>query len=193
MDSGTWIGLAALLVAILAIPTTIFATRQWGNRRARLEVEVSATPLLPAAARPGLLEVTYREIPVKEPYLVSVTLRNSGPRDVATKMFDGERSITAKFDQTFYGLTATQGGIEVASPGIGAEAAIVAVRPGLLKRGESWSFSAVTSGPVDVAVDAPLIDTDVRAVSPDDGSGATITLRVSAFGVTAEVPLRRRT
>lgn len=36
--------------------------------------------------------------------------------------------------------------------GIGAEAAIVAVRPGFLKRGESWSFSAVTSGPVDAAV-----------------------------------------
>lgn len=193
MDSGTWIGLAALLVAILAIPTTIFATRQWGTRRARLEVEVNATPLLPEDARPGLLEVTYRDIPVEEPYLVSVTLRNSGPRDVATKMFDGERSITAKFDQTFYGLTATQGGIGVTSPGIGAEAAIVAVRPGLLKRGESWSFSAVTSGPVDVSVDAPLIDTDVRAVSPAAGSGATITLRVSAFGVTAEVPLRRRT
>lgn len=177
MGSGTWIGLVALLVAILTIPTTIFATRQWGTRRARLEVEVNATPLLPEDARPGLLEVTYRDIPVKEPYLVSVTLRNSGPRDVATKMFDGDRSITAKFDQTFYGLTATQGGIEVTSPGIGAEAAIVAVRPGLLKRGESWSFSAVTSGPVDVAVDAPLIDTDVRAVSPAAGSGATITLR----------------
>lgn len=173
----------ALLVAILAIPTTIFATRQWGTRRARLEVEVNATPLLPEDARPGLLEVMYRDIPVKEPYLVSVTLRNSGPRDVATKMFDGGRSITAKFDQTFYGLTATQGGIEVTSPGIGAEAAIVAVRPGLLKRGESSSFSAVTSGPVDVAVDAPLIDTDVRAVSPAADSGATITLRVSAFGL----------
>ena len=64
--------------------------------------------------------------------------------------------------------------------------------PGLLKRGESWAFSAVTSGPVDVTVDAPLIDTDVCAVEPVDGSGATITLRVSAFGVTAEVPLRRR-
>lgn len=178
MESGIWIGLAALVVAILAIPTTIFATRQWGTRRARLEVEINATPLLPEDARPGLLEVTYRDIPVKEPYLVSVTLRNSGPRDVATKMFDGERSITAKFDQTFYGLTATQGGVKVMSPGIGAGAgAIVAVLPGLLKRGESWSFSAVTSGPVDVTVDAPLIDTDVRAVKPADGSGATITLR----------------
>lgn len=191
MDSGTWIGLAGLLVAILAIPTTIFAARQWGTRRARLEVEVNATPLLPEDARPGLLEVTYRDIPVKEPYLVSVTLRNTGPRDVATKMFDGERAITAKFNQTFYGMTATRGGIKVASPGIGAEGAIVAVRPGLLKRGESWSFSAVTSGPVDVDVDAPLIDTDVRAVSPADGSGAAITLKMSSFGVTAELPLRR--
>ena len=193
MDIVAWSGLLTLVFAVLAIPTTIFATRKWGNRRARLEVEVNATPLLPEDARPGLLEVTYRDIPVKEPYLVSVTLRNSGPRDVATQMFDGERPIRAKFDQTFYGLTSTKGNFKVTPPGIGAEAgAIVSVSPGLLKRGESWAFSAVTSGPVDVTVDAPLIDTDVCAVEPVDGSGATITLRVSAFGVTAEVPLRRR-
>ncbi|MBD2764458.1 hypothetical protein IEE91_04445 [Kocuria sp. cx-455] len=176
----------------MAIPTTIFATRQWGTRRAHLAVEVYANPLLPVDARSGLLEVTYRDIPVEEPHLVSVTLRNVGPRDVATKMFDGGRSITVKFDHTFYGITATQGDFEITSPGIGAkEGAIVSMSPGLLKRGESWSFSAVTSGPVDVTVDTPLIDTDVRAVERAEDSSSMITLKVSAFGVTAEIPLRR--
>ena len=46
---------------------------------------------------------------------MSVTLRNSGPRDVATQMFDGERSITAKFDQTFYGLTSAKGNFKAYS------------------------------------------------------------------------------
>lgn len=103
MDIVAWSGLLTLVFAVLAIPTTIFATRKWGNRRARLEVEVSATPLLPEDAPPGVLEVTYRDFPVKEPYLVSVTLYNSGPRDVSTQMFDGERPIRAKFNQTFTG------------------------------------------------------------------------------------------
>lgn len=193
MDVGSWFGLAALIVAIIAIPATVLATRQWGNRRARLDVEIEAIPLLPEDARPGVLEVTYRDIPVDEPHLVSVTFRNSGPRDLASEMFDGGRSITVKFDQIFYGLTAVQGGIKTQSPaiGIGAEDAVVSVHPGLLKRGESWSFSAVTTGPVDVTVDSPLIDTDIRAVAPTEGGRSAITLHVSVFGITADIPLRR--
>ncbi|AMY54369.1 hypothetical protein [Rhodococcoides fascians] len=193
MDAGTWLTLAALVVAILAVPATILATRHWGNRRARLDVEIDAIPLLPEGVRTGLLEVTYRDIPVRAPHLVIVTLRNSGPRDLASGMFDNGRSITVKFDQTFYGLTAVNGGVQTISPGIGARAneAIVCVKPALLKRGSSWSFSAVTTGPVEVNVDAPLIDTDVRAVASNNRGGTEITLRLSVLGITAEVPLRR--
>lgn len=192
MDAGTWLGLAALVVAILAIPATVLATRHWGNRRARLDVEIDATPLLPEGARPGLLEVTYRDIPVSEPHLVSVTFRNSGPRDITSGMFGNGRSIAVRFDQVFYGLTAVQGGFKVDSPAIGTRAgAAVSVLPGLLKRGESWSFNAVTTGPLEVTVDAPLVDTDVRTVAPVEESRTAVTLRVSAFGITAEVPLRR--
>lgn len=193
MDAGTWLGLAALVVAILAIPATVLATRHWGNRRARLDVQIDATPLLPEGARPGLLEMTYRDIPVSEPHLVSVALRNSGPRDLASGMFDNGRSITVRFDQTFYGLTAVNGGMQIVSPGVGASAddAIVLVRPALLKRGAVWSFSAVTTGPVEVSVDAPLIDTDVRAVDPVKEGRTEIPLRLSVLGITAEVPLRR--
>jgi hypothetical protein len=193
VDTGSWLGLTALVVAIIAIPAAALATRQWGNRRARVEVEIHATSLLPEDARPGVLEMTYKGIPVTRPHLVSVTLRNSGPRDLASEMFDGGRSVTVKFDQTLYGLTAVQGGINTRSPAIGTSGsgATVVVQPGLLKRGESWSFSAVTNGPVIVTVDAPLIDTDVRAVAPAEGSRTVITLRLSVFGISAEVPLRR--
>lgn len=193
MDAGTWLGLAALVVAILAIPATILATRRWGNRRARLDVEIDAIPLLPEGVGSALLEVTYRDIPVSAPHLVTVMLRNSGPRDLASGMFDNGRSITVKFDQTFYGLTAVNGGVQTISPGIGSRAdeAVVRVKPALLKRGSSWSFSAVTTGPVEVEVDAPLIDTDVRAIASNNRGGAEIMLRLSVRGITAEVPLRR--
>jgi hypothetical protein len=47
-----------------------------GNRRARVEFAFTSIPLLPANTGEGLLEVTYRDIPVKNPHLVSVALRN---------------------------------------------------------------------------------------------------------------------
>ncbi|MCC9068266.1 hypothetical protein [Arthrobacter cryoconiti] len=161
----SWFGLAAFVVATVAIPAAVLATRYWGNRRACPEMEIHATPLLPKNARPGLLEVTYGDIPLDEPHLVPVTLRNSGPRDLSSGMLDGGRSITVKFDQTFCGLTAVHGGIETRSPAIGASA-VVSVGPGVLKCGESWSFSAVTTGPGDVTVGAPRIITDVQAAVP---------------------------
>lgn len=193
MEAGTWLGGAGLIVAILTIAVTVLATRHWGNRRARLDVEIDAIPLLPGGVGPGLLEVTYKGIPVSAPHLVTVALRNTGPRDLASGMFDNGRSIAVRFDQTFYGLTAANGGVQAIAPAVGASAdqAIVSVGPALLKRGTSWSFSAVTTGPVGVNVDAPLIDTDVRAIASANEGGTELTLRLSVLGITAEVPLRR--
>lgn len=193
MDTAAWLGIAGLVVAIIAIPVAVWAAREWGSRRARVDLEIVSTPLLPGDARSGLLEMTFRDFPVPEPHLVSVTFRNSGPRDLASGMFDDGRPITVKFDQTFYGLTAANGGVDTLSPAIGARGddAILYVRPGLLKRSASWSFSAVTTGPVEVTVDAPLIDTDVRAIAPATEGRTDITLRLSVLGVTAEIPLRR--
>lgn len=193
-DLGIWIGGAALVAAIIGIPTTVFATRQWGSRRARLDILVEATSLLPEHADPGLLEVTFGDIPVEEPHLVTVTFRNSGPRDLSSETFDGGRSIAVAFDQTFYGLTSVLGGISTVEPPIGSgpERARVDVEPGLLKRGEAWGFSAVTTGPVQVTIDAPLIDTDVRRVAPVGGDRPNTTIRLSVMGITAELPLPRR-
>jgi hypothetical protein len=45
----------------------MWATRQWGTRGARIEVAVSATPLLPDHGI-GLLKITYRGIDVENPH-----------------------------------------------------------------------------------------------------------------------------
>lgn len=190
MGLAEWLALAALVVAAMAVPITIWATRRWGNRSARLEVSVTSAPLLPADVRHGLLVVTYRDVAVARPHLVSVSLRNTGPRDVSSEMFDGGRAIAIGFDQTFYGLTETKGSpLTVAAP-VGAPAgpALVQLGPGLLKRGERWTFSAVTTGPVEVAIDAPLVDTHLRYESPDEGRA--ITVRMSVLGLSVEVPIR---
>jgi hypothetical protein len=161
-----WVGVAALIVAVIAVPITVWATRQWGNRRAKIEFYVDSVSLMPANARAGLLEITYRDIPVQDPHLVTIGLRNTGPRDVTAAMFHDGEAISLTFNQTFYGLTQVKGNVKAHSRAIGTPAAESAInlQPALLKRGDEWSVSAVLSGPVEVKVDAPLVDTDVKQV-----------------------------
>jgi len=54
---GAWLGVAALVVEVIAIPVSILVTRQWGNRRAKVEFAVASIPLLPRNTREGLLEL----------------------------------------------------------------------------------------------------------------------------------------
>ena len=69
--------------------------------------------------------------------------------------------------------------------------AVGELQPGLLKRGDKWSFSAVLSGPVEVSIKAPLVDTDVTQVVPESAR-ADVTVRFALPFVSAEVPLRFR-
>jgi hypothetical protein len=191
VDASAWLGWAALVVAIIAIPATIWATRRWGDRNARLELSVRATPILPTGVHPGTLAVTYRDFPVEDPHLVTVVLKNAGPRDLASAHFDAGRPVAVRFDRPFYGVTHVNGHPRLCSAGIGASGDEAAVRfeASLLKRGHFWSFSAVVEGAAEVTVDAPLIDTDIRNV--ESPAGAALTVRVSLLGVSVEVPLRR--
>ncbi|MDT0353635.1 hypothetical protein [Pseudonocardia charpentierae] len=188
-----WLALSALIVAVVAVPISILATRRWGNRRARVSISIVSVPLLPDGVREGTIEVSFRDIPVKDPHLVTVEIRNSGPRDLSSDMFDRGESIAIKFDQVFYGLTSSHGGVRTASPAIGTRPpeAIVFVRPALLKRREAWTFNAVTSGPVNVAIEAPLVDTDVVEARPESigENGSDVVLTFSMFGLSIEYPL----
>ncbi|QAY69756.1 hypothetical protein [Xylanimonas protaetiae] len=162
LDLGTVVALAALAVAIIAIPIAVFATRRWGSRRAKISVVSDAISLLPEATS-GLVEVTFRGIPVNEPHLVTVVIANIGPRDVSSEMFDRGRPIIIRFDAMFFGLTQRDAALKTVSAGVGAtgDDAQVAIRPSLLKRGATWSFSVIVAGPANVQVDAPLVDTDI--------------------------------
>jgi hypothetical protein len=185
------LAIAALIVAILAVPITIWATRRWGNRRAKIALSVESTPLLPAESK--LLAVTYRDLPVADPHMVSVSFINTGPRDISSQMFDPSRPFVVSFDATFYGITSHDGGVELVSQAIGSEPpnARVEVRPGLLRRKAVWTFSAVLSGPVTVSVHPTLIDTEIVEVVPASRSTASITLSVLGLAADIAVPVRR--
>ncbi|GHF17061.1 hypothetical protein GCM10011600_17270 [Pseudolysinimonas yzui] len=170
------------LIAVAAIVVTVIVTRQFGNRRAVLTWFMEATPLMPKVA--SHLEVSYRDIPVPEPVLLTVVLVNSGPRDIASSMFDDRRPIRVEVGAKFYGVTRTDGTAKLISPAIGtsAEDAVVTMAPLLLKRGESWSFSAVISGHPEVNVDAPLVDTDVKELRPVETDGTIWSPVASVLG-----------
>lgn len=186
----TFVPWAAFVVALIAIPVTIWATRRWGNRRGKISVSISSTALIPEGS--NRLEVTYRDIAVHSPHLVTVVFRNSGPKDISSSMFDSGKPTVVSFDTTFYGVTSVQGGVNLVSRAIGATPpdSIVEIAPGLLRRKAEWSFSAVVTGPVEVAIESTLIDTDlieeVASVESD------VKVSFSFGGVRAEFPLRQR-
>ena len=107
-DQTQWLTIAALVVAALAIPATIWATRRWGNRRARLAMSIEVTPILPAGG-PTALAVTFVDIPVPDPHLVNFELRNVGPKDISSAAFDAEQPIKVHFPSAFYGVTRSVG------------------------------------------------------------------------------------
>lgn len=186
--SGDWVPTISLAVAVLAIPATIWATRRWGARRARVEINLEIVPILPTV-RPDTLAVTFVDIPVPDPHLVTFQIRNVGPRDVASADFDGGKHLVVNFSGAFYGVTRARGAT-VTAPAVGARPpkASVHLGPGLLKRGDAWSFTAVVSGGVPPEIHSPLVDTDLVQAAV----GEPQRIAVSVLGVVVDVPLPRR-
>lgn len=174
-------------IALLGIPVSVWATRRYGSRRARLIFEYSSVPLLPDADPHGLLEVTYRDFPVKDAHLVSASLTNSGSRDITSAMFDASRPLVLSVEGMFYGATVVAGP-QVILPAIGSTGAAVRFGPALLKRGERWSISAVVSGGGSVVLDSPLIDTDVEQREPS--VGREVKVRVDTLAGAVETRFR---
>ena len=160
MNLGLWIALVAVIVAIVGIAVTIFAARRWGNRRRKLLFSYESTSLLPIGAEHHLLKITYRDIPVKEPHLVTVRVANIGPADIASQHFDAGRSAVVRLNCTMYGLTRNSHPQYTVSRAIGAEG-VIELRPLLLHRGEEWVVEAVTQGDASPTIESPFIDTDV--------------------------------
>jgi len=157
-----WI--VATAIAIVAIIVGFLGARHYGTRRRRLAFGWSATPLIPVDQPHGpLLQVTYADIPVDDPYLLTLRLANVGPLDIATEHFDAARPLRIDLDCTFYGLTSlTSPGttLSTTTGAIGGEG-YIEIAPGLLRRGTEWSIEVVVGGPPAPVLTSPLIDTDV--------------------------------
>ena len=161
--------------AVLRRPGRISGRRGHGDaprdRRGRISVLISSTALIPGGSKS--LEVTYRDFPVPSRHLVTLDLRNSGPKDTSSSMFDSGRSIARSFDSNFYGVTTNNGGVKLISAAVESKPhhASIRVSPGLLRRRSEWSFSALVMGPAETEIESTLIDTDLIEEIPAVDSG----------------------
>jgi hypothetical protein len=160
MDTKTILEAVAIGVAVIAIIVGVLAVRRWGNRRLRLLFESTAIPLILGGAQSGLLKVTFRDVDVEDPHLVTILLKNVGPADISSDRFDAGRSLVVRLNCTMYGLVKTTHPESTVSTALGAEG-VVELLPQLLRRGEERLVQAVVSGPPVPVLDSPLIDTDV--------------------------------
>jgi hypothetical protein len=75
-----------------------------------------------------------------------------------------------------------------------ASEAVIQVTPGLLRRGEVWSFEGVFGGEPVLSIESPLIDTEVVTVSSDPKGEAlirTTDLLIDTFPIPPLRPLLR--
>jgi hypothetical protein len=158
-----WFGLGGVIIAAVAIPVTIFSTRRWGTRPARIRFSWETTPLLPAAQLGGgqdAVKVTYCEIPVSDPHLFTLRLVNIGPTDITRAHFDGGDNLLVQLNSVMYGVIKTTHPAQTISPAIGAGGSLE-LAPVLLKRGEAWIVEAILSGEPRPVLHSPLSNTDI--------------------------------
>jgi hypothetical protein len=163
LNIGEWLAVGALIVATVGIPITVWATRRWGTRRRSVEFSHRSVPIIPKvpAEAKKLLQVTYRDLPVHNPHLLTVSLGNSGPVDIASDHFDAGKPLIVRLNCKMYGIISTTHPQATVSTALGSEG-ILSLEPILLKRGEKWTVEAVVSGVPKPELTSPLIDTDVQ-------------------------------
>ncbi|MEU1251583.1 hypothetical protein ACWD8I_18480 [Micromonospora arida] len=165
-DRSDVLALVAIALAVVAIAAGALAARRWGTRRGRITFYCVATPLIPEGYLRGptkdLLKVTWRDIDVKDPHLVQITIRNTGPRDISSSHFDSGRPLRVKLNCVMFGTTSrSDQSIRMLSRAIGDEA-VIELGPHLLRKGEVWTVNVLVGGSPTPDLVSPLIDTDVH-------------------------------
>lgn len=166
VDLAPWLAMATLVVAVIGALASVIATRRFGNRRSKIQFSWDSLSLLASERQPEALHVIYGNQAVEQPNLVTLRLRNIGPRDVTSAHFDGSRPIEIELDASaMYGLSRTTHERETSWD---SKMGYIRLAPTLLKRGDEWTAEAITQGrPKPYIITNPLIDTDT--VDASDG------------------------
>ncbi|WP_402464391.1 hypothetical protein [Isoptericola aurantiacus] len=172
-DGWAFVGIALAAVAILA---TILAARAWGSRRGRLVYRVDVSRMVNAGTPAGV-SITHRGVLLAEPWLATISLTNTGPRDITSANFhDG---LPARIDigsRVVVALDEQGSGPELDE--VGTE---VVIAPFHLPRKQRISFTCLVDGQPDRPSMTPLVDTDIELAQASMADG----FREGLFGMLA--------
>jgi len=136
----------------------------------RVEYTVHSARLVASRRKINDMVVTVRGVVVDDPHLVTVNLYSNSRADIPSTAFDAGRSMRIRVEPggalTLDGPD-FRGGIQVnGGHGDGFAWAEFAVPPQLIRKRSEGSITFVSSGTPKITLDAPLVDVDVREVSP---------------------------
>jgi hypothetical protein len=160
--SQNWLALIATVAAVAAIPVSVLAARTWGNRRRKSTYIYSTTPLIARQANKldkADIAVTLNGEPIEGAHLIRVIFINLGPSDITPGHFINQDSLYIEIGCKVATITTSSHPKETEADDVGLTTRIY-LRPTLLKRGEMWSFSAITSGKPNPQITSTLVDTD---------------------------------
>jgi hypothetical protein len=170
--SGTFWAGAAVAVAVVALVVPIMLWFLGSPRRLLVYSAVSDTALLTSGAREqvGLgLEVTLSGQVLNDPHVVRLQVVSRSRRDI--RGTDFENGMPLKLDlgtPILKLLTVDTGGPEMPGIEVQTESTMVAIGPGLVKKGQTISVSLLTDSPVSLTCSNPQIaDVIVRGRRPD--------------------------
>lgn len=181
---------AGAIGAILIVPVAIWAA--WYTRQLRkpeLLLSVVSTPLQVNSPRAAEgLGVSWNEVPVRNPWLVQVTIENVGTVDLASERFDRGRAIVLDL-----GEAETKALLGIASSTVwpaptletanGRAGSRIVFDANLVHPKEGFEGAFLVSGSPSPKWDHHLIDTTIRAERPMTGARrlADRASNVSAF------------
>jgi hypothetical protein len=168
-QNGTFWAAAAAVIALIAIPCTVWATIRAAHpkRVFTYELEVSGGAVRAASNR---LAVTFDGTVVANPHILTIRVGNGGSRDIPSTAFDGGRS--ARFDVGVPIVAVLTPDPLPAEVSLAGTALLIA--PCLIRGREVRSFTLLTDGRCRaLEADVPLVDVRVRRTGEYSPGGRT--------------------
>jgi hypothetical protein len=180
-----WLAVAGAILALIGIASGVGAARRWGTRRGRLAISHELSPLLSANGLADL-RVTYKGRTVKDPHLLSVSIKNVGSRNIRRDQFNGDEPWTISFACKLFGVTASKSSGEDVVPvelSVIGDALTLRVPPTIIPRGREWNLELVVSGSDLEFRKSDLADVDVVSVDAAGLQARQEILRAAIGGV----------
>jgi hypothetical protein len=182
----------AVLALVLAVASLYYARRALFPPKRRLTywVENSSRLLNATDAISGTVQVSRDGVPLSDPYVLVVWIKNTGRYAIASEHFDQRRPLELELQAPIVELTAAIDAEDASVNSYTANGTRISFGPELLAKGRKVTFTALVDGCPDLVVRDYFIDVDVRParlVPNIDRSSVGLAVLSSAAAVASAV------